>query len=126
MAAKSTVIPLGLLQIILFQLWLRARGFHPRANPQRQIWVTRQGLHTLSMWFRPRFLTLGPTLGPTDAFLTGWGAVLDGRPAQGIWRGHLLEWHINCLEMMALFWALKYFLQQLRGYHVLDLCKSLT
>ncbi len=97
------------------------------ANPQRQIWVTRQGLHILSMWFRPRFLTLGPTLGPccrrkmltTDASLTGWGAVLDGRPAQGIWRGHLLDWHINCLEMMALFLALKYFLQQLRGYHFL-------
>ncbi len=28
-------------------------------------------------------------------FPHGWGAVLDGRPAQGIWRGHLLEWHIN-------------------------------
>ncbi len=105
----------------------QSQGFHPRANPQRQIRVTRQGLRTLSMWFRPRFLTLGPTLGPccrrkmltTDASLTGWGAVLDGRPAQGIWRGHLLEWHINCLEMMALFRALKYFLQQLRGYHVL-------
>ncbi len=55
----------------------------------------------------------------TDASLTGWGAVLDGRPAQGIWRGHLLDWHINCLEMMALFLALKYFLQELRGYHVL-------
>ncbi len=127
MAAASTVIPLGLLHMRSFQLWLRARGFHPRANPQRQIRVTRQGLRTLSMWFRPRFLTLGPTLGPccrrkmltTDASLTGWGAVLDGRPAQGIRRGHLLEWHINCLEMMALFRALKYFLQQLRGYHVL-------
>ncbi len=127
MAAASTVIPLGLLHVRSFQLWLRARGFHPRANPQRQIRVTRQGLRTLSMWFRPRFLTLGPTLGPccrrkmltTDASLTGWGAVLDGRPAQGIRRGHLLEWHINCLEMMALFRALKYFLQQLRGYHVL-------
>ena len=99
MAAASTVIPLGLLHMRSFQLWLRARGFHPRANPQRQIRVTRQGLRTLSMWFRPRFLTLGPTLGPcchremlmTDASLMGWGAVLDGRPAQGIWRGHLLE-----------------------------------
>ncbi|KAI2649994.1 ORF V: Enzymatic polyprotein [Labeo rohita] len=120
MAAASTVIPLGLLHMRLFQLWLRARGFHPRANPQRQIRVTRQG-------FRPRFLTLGPTLGPcchrkmltTDASLTGWGAVLNGRPAQGIWKGHHLNWHMNCLEMMAVFRALKYFLQQLRGYHVL-------
>ncbi len=105
----------------------QSQGFHPRANPQRQIRVTRQGLRTLSMWFRPRFLTLGPTLGlccrrkmlTTDASLTGWGAVFDGHPAQGIWSGHLLERHINCLEMMALFRALKYFLQQLRGYHVL-------
>ncbi len=56
MAAASTVIPLGLLHMRSFQLWLRARGFHPRANPQRQIRVTRQGLRTLSMWFRPRFL----------------------------------------------------------------------
>ncbi len=127
MAAAIQGDTLGLLHMRSFQLWLRARGFHPRANPQRQIRVTRQGLRTLSMWFRPRFLTLGPTLGPccrrkmltTDASLTGWGAVLDGRPAQGIWRGHLLKWHINCLEMMALFQALKYFLQQLRGYHVL-------
>ncbi len=112
-----------LLHMRSFQIWLRVRGFHLRANPQKQIRVTRQGLRTLSMWFRPRFLTLGPTLGPcccrkmlmTDASLTGWGAVLDGRPAQGIWRGHLLDWPINCLEMMALFRALKYFLQQLRG-----------
>ncbi len=49
MAAAYTVIPLGLLHMRLFQLWLRARGFHPRANPQRQIRVTHQGLRTLSM-----------------------------------------------------------------------------
>ncbi len=59
MAAASTVIPLGLLHMRSFQLWLRARGFHPRANPQRQIRVTRQGLRTLSMWFRPRFSDFG-------------------------------------------------------------------
>lgn len=48
----------------------------------------------------------------TDASLTGWGAALDGRPAQGIWRGHVLDWHFNCLKIMALFRALKYFFQQ--------------
>ncbi len=55
MAAASMVIPLGLLHMRSFQLWLRARGFHPRANPQRQIRVTRQGLCTLSMWFRAEY-----------------------------------------------------------------------
>ncbi|KAI2649876.1 Transposon Ty3-G Gag-Pol polyprotein [Labeo rohita] len=127
MASASTVIPLGLLHMRPFQLWLKARGFHPRANPRRQIKVTRRGLRTLSPWLRPRFLTLGPTLGApcrrrlltTDASLVGWGAVLEGRPAQGKWEGHQLDWHINCLELMAVFLALKYFLHQLRGCHVL-------
>ncbi len=32
-----------LLHMRSFQLWLRVRGFHPRANPQKQIRVTRQG-----------------------------------------------------------------------------------
>ncbi len=36
MAAASTLIPLGLLHMRSFQLWLKARGFHPRANPWKQ------------------------------------------------------------------------------------------
>lgn len=55
----------------------------------------------------------------TDASLTGWGATLDGRPAQGEWEGHQLGWHINCLELTAVFLALKYFLRQMRSCHVL-------
>ncbi len=54
----------------------------------------------------------------TDASLTGWGAVMSGHPARGLWRGHL-AWHINRLEMLAVFQALKYFLPDLRGHHVL-------
>ncbi len=36
-----------------------------------------------------------------DAFLTGWGAVMSGHPARGLWSGRHLTWHINCLEMLA-------------------------
>ncbi len=54
----------------------------------------------------------------TDASLTGWGAVMSGHPARGLWRGHL-AWHINRLEILAVFQALKYFLPDLRGHHVL-------
>lgn len=116
MVAASMVILLGLLHMRLFQVWLRARGFHP----QGQIMVTHWGLHTISM-FRPQFLTLGPILGACchhkiytkDASLVGWGAVLNGNPAQGIWRGNFLNWHIHCLEMRVVFQALKYFHHQL-------------
>ncbi len=55
----------------------------------------------------------------TDASLTGWGAILEGRSRQGLWKNHHLSWHINRLEMLAVFLALKNFLADLRGHHVL-------
>lgn len=55
----------------------------------------------------------------TDASLTGWGAVLDGCPTQGVKRGCHLDLYINYLKLLTVFLALKYFLRQFRGYHVL-------
>ncbi len=55
--------------------------------------------------------SVSPRTRATDASLTGWGA-------RGLWRGHL-AWHINRLEMLAVFQALKYFLPDLRGHQVL-------
>ncbi|CAM4672102.1 unnamed protein product [Leuciscus chuanchicus] len=46
----------------------------------------------------------------TDASLTGWGAILEGRSTQGLWRDHHLSWHIIRLEMLPIFLALKNFL----------------
>ncbi|KAI2653798.1 hypothetical protein H4Q32_014146 [Labeo rohita] len=54
-----------------------------------------------------------------DASLTSWGAVMSGHPARGLWSGRHLTWHINCLEMLAVFRALKHFLPDLIGRHVL-------
>ncbi len=55
----------------------------------------------------------------TDASLTGWGAILEGRSSQGLWKDQHLSWHINRLEILAVFLALKNFLADLRGHHVL-------
>ncbi len=55
----------------------------------------------------------------SDASLMGWGVILEGRSKQGLWKDHHLSWHINRLEMLAVFLALKNFLADLRGYHVL-------
>ncbi len=54
-----------------------------------------------------------------DASLTSWGAVVSCHPARGLWRGHHLAWHINGLEMLAVFQALKHFLPDPRDHHVL-------
>ncbi|KAL0158003.1 hypothetical protein M9458_046079, partial [Cirrhinus mrigala] len=46
----------------------------------------------------------------------------DGRVSHRLGCGHdgrHLTWHINCLEMLAVFRALKHFLPDLIGYHVL-------
>ncbi|KAI2644504.1 Transposon Ty3-G Gag-Pol polyprotein [Labeo rohita] len=127
MAAASNVIPFGLLYMRPLQWWLKAKGFSPRGNPLRMIKVTRRGLRALDMWRKPWFLNQGPVLGApcrrvslaTDASLTGWGAVMSGRSARGLWSGRHLRWHINCLEMLAVFRALKYFLPDLKDRHVL-------
>ncbi len=54
-----------------------------------------------------------------DASLTGWGAVMSDHPARGLWSGHHLTWHINYLNILAVFRALKHFLPDLRDHHVL-------
>lgn len=127
MAAASNVIPFGLLHMRPLQWWLRTRGFSPRGNPLRMIMSSRRCHRALVMWKDPWFLSQGPVLGApcrrvmltTDASLTGWGAIMSGRPAQGLWEDHHRLWHINCLEMLAVFQALKHFLPDLRGHHVL-------
>ncbi len=55
----------------------------------------------------------------TDASMTGWSAVFEGRPASGEWTEEFLSWHINCLELRAIFLALMYFLPVLGGYHII-------
>ncbi len=63
----------------------------------------------------------GSSLLPRNACdgLTGWGAVMSGHPAHGLWSSRHLMWHIICLEILAVFRALKHFLPDLRDCHVL-------
>lgn len=55
----------------------------------------------------------------TDASNLGWGALHEGMPASGLWSSTEQSLHINCLEMKAVGLALKAFLSNLRGHHVL-------
>ncbi len=42
--------------------------------------------------------------------MTGWGEVFEGRLASKECKEKFLSWHINCLELRAVFLVLKYFL----------------
>lgn len=103
------------------------QGVFPEGNPFCMIRVTRRCLRSLAIWKDPWFLSQGPMLGVSccrkilsiDASLTGWGAVMRGRFARGLWGPQHCSWHINCLEMLAVYKALRSFLPDLHGHNVL-------
>ncbi len=127
MAAASPVLPLGLLHMRPFLWWMKELRLHPTVPATRLIRVSRSCCRHLLMWRDPVFLQSGVRMGAihrrhmitTDASITGWGAVFEGRPASGEWKEEFLFWHINCLELRAVFLALKYFLPVLGGHHII-------
>ncbi len=127
MAAASPVLPLGLLHMRSFLWWMKLSGVRSTGPATRLVRVSRSCFRTLLIWRDPLFLRSGVRMGAihhrqmvtTDASLTGWGAVLKGRPTCGVWTGEFLYWHINCLELRAIFLALIHFLPSLRGCHVI-------
>ena len=127
MAAASPVIRLGLLHMRPFQWWTKSQNISPRCFPHRTISVTRRCVMSIKQWMSTEFLLAGVRLGicasretvTTDASLTGWGAVCQGRPAHGVWTATQRGWHINRLELLAVFLALQYFSNLLTGRHVL-------
>ncbi|KAI2647963.1 enzymatic polyprotein [Labeo rohita] len=126
MAAAVTL--LGLLHMRPLQRWLYGRI--PRWAWHRgtfRVGVTLECRRLFSPWSDPAFLRAGVPLGQvsrhvvmnTDASKTGWGAICNGQTASGSWSGPRLQWHINCLELLAVLLALRRFLPTLRDKHVL-------
>ncbi len=118
MASSAAITPLRLLHIRPLQRWLHDRV--PR-------WAWRHGTYrvsltpscrrTFSPWSDLAFLWAGIPLDQvsrhvvvsTDASTTGWGAMCNGHAAAGLWTGPQLQWHINCLELLAVWLALRRF-----------------
>ncbi|MGL5564840.1 MAG: reverse transcriptase-like protein [Plesiomonas sp.] len=127
MAAASPVLQLGLLRMRPFQWWMKSVKISPREHPHRRVLVSRRTSRTLRPWLNSHWLHRGVPLQlcfrretvTTDASLTGLGAVCQGHPTSGVWSGEQRSWHINRLEMLAVFLALKHFLPLLRGSHMI-------
>ncbi len=128
MASSAAITPLGLLHMRPLQRWLHDRV--PR-------WAWRHGTYrvsltpscrrTFSPWSDLAFLRAGVPLEQvsrhvvvsTDASATGWGAMCNGHAAAGLWTGPQLQWHINCLELLAVWLALRRFRTLLHEKHIL-------
>ncbi|XP_037637109.1 uncharacterized protein LOC119494940 [Sebastes umbrosus] len=127
-SAAVLVIPLGLLRARPLQRWLNAFNLHPRRDRHVKLRVTQSCQRALSPWRDHKLLTQGVPLGnlpsrrtlvSTDASMTGWGAVWEGRMARGVWKPPWDTEHINVLELRAVHLALRAFLPFIRGRHVL-------
>ncbi len=127
MAAASPVLPLGLIHMRPFLWWMKVLRIHPTVPATRLIRVSRSYFRPLLKWRDPTFLQSGVGMGAihrrhmitTDASMTDRRAVFEGRPAHGEWTGEFLSWHINCLELKAVFLVLMHFLPALGKHHVI-------
>ncbi len=128
MASASAVCHLGLLHMRPLQLWLKSRvPWTAWTSGRLSIAVTYGCIEALAPWRNPDLFSRGVPLGlvasrvvvPTDASMLDWGAVCEGMPASGLWSEPQTRWHINRLELEAVFLALKEFQAQLERQHVL-------
>ncbi|XP_050958769.1 LOW QUALITY PROTEIN: uncharacterized protein LOC127160164 [Labeo rohita] len=127
MASTVSVIPLGLLRMREFQNWTASLHLCPKRHLNRKVIVSALCMRALRYWKNRSFLESGTPLGAvsmrkvvtTDVSLSGWGAVCEGRIAKGKWPISLRRAHINYLELLTVFLALKHFVQFLRNHHVL-------
>ena len=126
MASAIHLTRLGRYHMRPFQRWRLSLRI-PSSQGSRKVYVTTACARTLLPWRRAALLSQGVRVGmihslkviTTDASLTGWGAVHDGRSAKGTWSPALRTKHINYLELMAVLLALKRFEPLVTGCHVL-------
>ncbi|XP_038126440.1 uncharacterized protein LOC119773526 [Cyprinodon tularosa] len=127
MASAILVIRLGRLHMRDFQRWVASLQMDPVRHGARRITVTADCITALRCWRAPSFLTQGVPMGTvssrkvvtTDASLSGWGGIHEGRSVRGRWSQALQRLHINFLELSAVFLSLRHFLPFLSGHHVL-------
>ncbi|KAL3976218.1 tctex1 domain-containing protein 2 [Sarotherodon galilaeus] len=127
MASMIAVVPLGPLKMRPFQRWTLSHHLCASRHLRRRLPVTASCMLALRPWREPRLLHQGSRIGrvlfrkvvSTDASLRGWGALCEGASVRGIWSTAQRQLHINHLELLAVFLALKHFRPVLEGQHVL-------
>ncbi len=128
MASTAAVTPLRLLHMRALQHWLHDQV--PRwawRHGTYRVSVTPSFHHIFSPWSDLTFLWAGVPLEHVskhvvvskDVSTMGWGAICNGHAAAWLWTGPQLQWHINCLELLAVWVAMRRFNMLLHERHVL-------
>jgi hypothetical protein len=104
------------------QSWSDILALTKEATEQLQWW-----LDSLNNW-NGSPLTSDPVTYQlwTDSSGYGWGAVLDGEEASGVWPSDIAKEHINFKELLTILYALLCFRDKIRNTRVRILCDSIT
>ncbi len=109
MASSAAVTPLGLLHMRPLQRWL-----HDRVPPHLQPMVGP----CFSLGRSSPRASIQACCCFNRCLYHGLGAMCNGHAAAGLWTGPQLQWHINCLELLGVWLALRHFKTLLHEKHV--------
>ena len=133
-AAMLDVVPYARLRMRPLQVHLK-RHWNQAAQPQStRIPVTERLTPCLQWWSSQDHLLAGLPLCPpkpnvtitSDASKKGWGAFLLEHAVQGLWGPWEKAFHINFLELKAIWLGLKAFQDNVEGKVVLCRCDNTT
>ena len=106
-----------------------------KGNFEKNMELSLESIEEILWWKRNTPSMTAPIQWPpiskelsTDASgKNGWGASLSGTlPIGGTWTDDQLHLHINVKEMLAILYAVRSFVDHLRGHHVRVLCDNTT
>ena len=123
MSSTTSAVSHARLKLRSLQIWLLTL-FNPLQDHQgKKLLVSKELVQQLQWWAFPPHLQVGRPFRPlrltaqitTDASPTGWGAHCGHRRVHALWSHQERSFHINHLEILAVFKALKAFFPLVRG-----------
>ena len=120
MASMEKTVPLGRIHMRPFQWFLKTNWQFPQSL-DKIVPISQLIKDHLAWWMDPQNILKGSNLHQrehnmlmfTDASEKGWGAHLSNCTISGVWQQSEKDFHINILELKAVFLALKHFQKQL-------------
>ena len=124
MSSMDSQVPLGRLHRKPLNIALNAKW--NRTSLRQMVEVGLHDKYLIRWWTVRRNVMGGQTMRPfnsrlvvyTDASKQGWGAHTDSNMVSGIWPLHLRHFHINWLELEAVYLALQKFEQLVKNKDV--------
>ena len=133
-ASCIEIIPNARLFMRPIQLHLLSFWKPVSQNFEKEIPITLHLISHHQWWLKPTNILNGKSFVQkqttvtitTNASKVGYGGHMNSLVVQGEWSDVQKEWHINLLEMEAVFLVMKHFVQNLRDHNVLIRCDNST